>query len=116
MPLIADAVLSIFLNREARRELHRVRARQKMLRRLRQIGLIDREALLGQLRLQARLVQATESERSRTGRAALIEQAKHIRRSKQGVFDELDPEQRRKLRKLAQTVMGTPKTDGGDQG
>ncbi len=111
MPVLTDALLSLFIDRAARRRLRRVRERQRLARRLREVGLIDREAQAAQLGAQARHVGES---RRRDSRGALIDQAKRITRQRQDALSELDPAQRARLRDLAQSLMmpGSGK-DGG---
>ncbi|GAB6054199.1 hypothetical protein JCM17960_30190 [Magnetospira thiophila] len=105
MAFFSDALLSLFMDKDARRELRKVRLRQGIARRLRQVGLIDREAQVAQLRAQNR-------QQAQDSRSDLIAQAKKIRHKQQDLFKELSPEQRAKLRLLAQTMMGPPPGNG----
>ncbi|CCQ74097.1 hypothetical protein [Magnetospira sp. QH-2] len=106
MAFLSDALLSLFMEKEARRELRKVRARQDIARRLRSVGLVDRETQIAQLRAQG-------GQKAQESRSNLIAQAKKIRNKRQDVFNELSPEQKEKLRTLAQTMMGVGGEDKG---
>ncbi len=110
MPVLADAVLSLFLDKASRRHLRRIRERQRLARRLREVGLIDRDAQAAQLTAQARHL--GEAAR-RDSRQALLDRARRIARERQDALAGLDPGQREKLRALAQSLMAPGgKTDG----